>query len=105
VTRTKRSRDTASALLAVTGLEPIEYPPKDVKGLVERLRARRGEHVLIVGHSNTIPELLAALGITPVPSIADEQYGDMWVVELRTDKATVELRRYGENHKRFGPQQ
>lgn len=103
VTRTKRSHDTASAVLAVTGLEPIAYPPQDTAGLVERLRGRRGQHVLIVGHSNTIPELLAALGVTPEISIPEDQYGDMWVVELREEGASLELRRFGESGRRFEP--
>ncbi len=106
VTKTRRSRDTASAVLAVTGIEPIVYPPKDVEGLVRRLRERRGQHVLVVGHSNTIPALLTGLGVSQTLSIAEDQYGDMWVVEVHADgRATLEVRRFGESMShRFGPQ-
>ena len=102
VTRTKRSEHTAAAVAALRGLEPIHYPPRDVEGLVERLRKRPGDSVLVVGHSNTIPELLAALGLE-APPIAEDQYGDLWVVKLRESGASVELQRFGGSAEPFDP--
>jgi broad specificity phosphatase PhoE len=97
VTDFERSRQTASGVLAVTGLEPIVYPPRDTAGLVERLRKRTGEHVLIVGHSNTIPPLLKQLGVVEEIEIDEEQYGDLWIVTVTGEgPATLEVRRFGE---------
>lgn len=95
VTNTKRSRDTASAVLALNGVKPIIYPPQDVEGLVARIKRRRGESVLVVGHSNTIPPLLEELGVER-PEISEDQYGDMWVVTLVDEQATLELKHFGE---------
>jgi broad specificity phosphatase PhoE len=103
VTRTKRSHDTASAVLALTGIEPIYYPPRDVDGLVSRLRKRHGEQVLVVGHSNTIPPLLAGLGVEQAVEIAEDQYGDLWVVTLADGQVSLETRRFGETIERFDP--
>lgn len=103
VTDTKRARDTASAVLALNGLKPIIYPPRDVQGLADRIRRRRGESVLVVGHSNTVPLLIAELGVEGVVMIPEDQHGDLWVVTLTGDKATMETRRYGENVERFDP--
>ncbi|HLT35813.1 MAG TPA: histidine phosphatase family protein [Enhygromyxa sp.] len=103
VTNTKRCRDTASAVLALNGVKPIIYPPKDVLGLAERIRRRRGQSVLVVGHSNTIPPLIAELGVDELVLIPEDQYGDLWVVTLTGDKATLEVRRYGESIERFDP--
>lgn len=103
VTKTKRCHDTASAVMAVTGIEPIYYPPRDVEGLVARLRKRHGERVLVVGHSNTIPPLLEGLGVQEPIEIADDQYGDLWVVTVTANGTTVETRRYGESLERFDP--
>ena len=89
VTRTKRSYDTASAVIAVTGLEPIYYPPRDVDGLVTRLRKRHGESVLVVGHSNTIPALLQGLGVQEPLEISEDQYGDLWVVTVAASGTTM----------------
>jgi phosphohistidine phosphatase SixA len=103
VTDTKRCRDTASAVLAVKGLGPIIYPAKDVLGLAERIRKRRGQSVLVVGHSNTIPPLIAELGVETPVLIPESQYGDLWVVTLTGNEATLETRRYGESVGSFGP--
>ncbi|PRQ09198.1 histidine phosphatase family protein [Enhygromyxa salina] len=103
VTKTRRSNDTASAVVALNGVKPIIYPPADTDGLVERLRKRHGQHVLVVGHSNTIPLLLAGLGVPEAVEIDEAQYGDMWVVTLNGAGATVELRRFGESVERFDP--
>jgi len=87
----------ASAVLAVTGIEPIIYPPGDTAGLVARLRKRAGDQVLVVGHSNTIPPLLQQLGVVEPVTIDELQYGDLWVVTLPTEgPAKLEVRRYGE---------
>jgi broad specificity phosphatase PhoE len=97
----KRSRETASGVLAVTGIVPIVYPPKDTTGLVARLRKRTGEQVLVVGHSNTIPPLLQQLGVVEDVRIHEEQYGDLWIVTVVGDgPATLEVRRFGEQPSR-----
>lgn len=97
VTDFQRSRQTASAVLAVTGLEPIVYPAKDSAGLAARLRERTGEQLLVVGHSNTVPLVLQALGVTDEVVVDEQQYGDMWVVTVPGEgPVTVEVRRYGE---------
>ncbi|MFO7565740.1 MAG: histidine phosphatase family protein [Enhygromyxa sp.] len=103
VTDTRRSRDTASAVVAVNGVRPIIYPPKDVLGLADRIRKRRGQSVLVVGHSNTIPPLIAELGIEAPIVIPESQYGDLWVVTLTGGEAKLEVRRYGESVERFSP--
>lgn len=103
VTKTKRSYDTASAVIALTGIEPIYYPPNDLDGLVARLRKRHGERVLVVGHSNTIPSLLQGLGVQEPITIADDQYGDLWIVTVNTSGSTLEVRRFGETVERFDP--
>ena len=103
VTKTKRSYDTASAVIAVTGVSPVYYPPRDVDGLVARIRKRHGQSVLVVGHSNTIPPLLAGLGVKEPIEIADDQYGDLWVLTVSASGTTIETRRFGESTGRFDP--
>ncbi|QYK48614.1 MAG: histidine phosphatase family protein [Phycisphaeraceae bacterium] len=59
-------------------------------------RGTRGRAVLIAGHSNTIPEIVRALGVNDAIVIDDSQYGDLFVVELRPDGARlVDRRRFG----------
>ena len=79
VSTTRRARETAAPLAARTGLQPREYDPRDTAGLVERLRAETGP-VLVVGHSNTVPEIVERLGGARPGDIADSRYGEIWFV-------------------------
>jgi broad specificity phosphatase PhoE len=79
VTDYRRTRETAAPLAARLGLTPIVYHPRDTPGLVARIRAGHGP-VLVVGHSNTVPEIIAALGGTPPPALGHEDFGDIWRV-------------------------
>lgn len=75
----KRTRQTAAPLAARLGLTPIVYDPADTPALVARVRAERGP-VLIVGHSNTVPDIVAALGGPRPDPLTHEDFGDIWRV-------------------------
>ena len=49
--------------------------------LAERLLAGEGgERVLVIGHSNTGPILMRALGAKDAPDLTDREYGDLFIV-------------------------
>jgi hypothetical protein len=50
-----------------------------VARLVERIAAATG-NVLVVGHSNTVPELLEALGVRERVSIAEQEFDNLFLV-------------------------
>jgi len=77
VTDTRRSRETAAAVAARYGLEPVVYDPRDYYGLVD-LVTKSPNPALIIGHSNTVPEIVAALGGPKPEPIAEAQFGDIW---------------------------
>jgi phosphohistidine phosphatase SixA len=86
-TDTVRARKTAEPLAKTAGLEIRTYAPKDAGGkpapgiLVERLRKQEPNGiVLVVGHSNTVPEILASLGHPEKIEIPSGQYDDLFVV-------------------------
>jgi hypothetical protein len=56
-----------------------EYDPRDTPGLVARVKAETGT-VLIVGHSNTVPEIVAQLGGTRPADLAETDFGDIFRV-------------------------
>ena len=87
---TRRARDTAAPLAARLGLTVKEYDPADTAALVARVRAESGP-VLVVGHSNTVPDIVAALGGTRPEPLADTDYGILWVVATdgRTEQLTL----------------
>jgi broad specificity phosphatase PhoE len=63
----------------------------------ELLAKHRGRVVLVVGHSNTVPNILRGLGITDAPTIADAEYDNLFIVTIpETGPARVVRARYGE---------
>ena len=72
-----RTRQTAAPLAARLGLTPIVYDPADTPGLVARVRAGPLP-ALIVGHSNTVPDIVEQLGGTRPGPLVHADFGDIW---------------------------
>lgn len=89
VTDYRRTRQTAAPLAARLGLTPIVYDPADTPGLIARVRAGPLP-ALIVGHSNTVPDIVALLGGTRPAPLVHEDFGDIW--RVARDGATQKLR-------------
>ena len=84
VSPTVRSRATAAPLAAALNLTPVVAPADDAKDLARRaLREHAGGRVLIVGHSDTVPAIVAELsGDRDIPKIPDADYGTMYIVTV-----------------------
>lgn len=99
-TDTERARDTAAPLARALGLKIATYDTgASMKGAVDArpfVAALRKDHpsdvVLIVGHSNTIPDLLRALGCAETISLADDEYDDLFVVAPEPGRAATLVR-------------
>jgi phosphohistidine phosphatase SixA len=74
---TRRAQETAAPLAAAQSLTVQDYAPADVAGVVARARAEAGS-VLIVGHSNTVPDIVEQLGASRPAPIAETQYAQVW---------------------------
>jgi broad specificity phosphatase PhoE len=89
VTQRRRTGDTAAPLTAAHGLVPDTVPiggpvAGHAAAVAERIRARHlGRTVLVVGHSNTIPPIMAALGARPMPDLCDGTYDQLFILVLR----------------------
>ena len=79
VTDYRRTRQTAAPLAGRLGLTPVVYDPADTPGLVARVRAGPLP-ALIVGHSNTVPDIVAQLGGARPGPLVHEDFGDIWVI-------------------------
>lgn len=89
VTDFRRTRQTAAAVAARWGLTPIVYDPRDAAALVRQVRAAPGP-VLIVGHSNTVPDIVQQLGGTRPADLSHPDFGDLWIIA--PDGATQRVR-------------
>lgn len=77
--RTRRAMATARPLAERLGLDITPYDPARPEELVEQVR-RAGGGALVVGHSNTVPDLVERFGgLRPEP-IADHHYGTLYIV-------------------------
>jgi phosphohistidine phosphatase SixA len=65
-------------LAKASAIEPIVVSSKDMAGLVARIKAHSG-NLLVVGHSNTVPEIVKALGGEAV-AIGDSDYDNLFVL-------------------------
>ncbi|RNF30820.1 hypothetical protein NM04_10445 [Massilia aurea] len=76
-TPTARTLQTAQPLAQQLGLTVERYDPATPKALVEKVKALHGA-VLVVGHSNTLPELVRLFGGEPGADIADNEYDRLY---------------------------
>lgn len=83
----KRARQTAAPLAATLGVTPETYDPRDTPAIVARAKAAGGP-VLIVGHSNTVPDLVEQLGGKRPGELKHEDFGDLWTIEGGTTERT-----------------
>lgn len=78
-TEFKRTQQTAAPIAQALGLSVIVVPASSVEALVEKLNALPG-NALVVGHSNTVPQVVKALGVKTAVQIPDTEYSDLFVV-------------------------
>jgi broad specificity phosphatase PhoE len=83
VSDARRTQQTAAPLAERLGKQAIVVPAADLKGLASRvMHEHEGGSVLVIGHSNTVPELIHELGDIDVPPIADDEYDTLYVLSI-----------------------
>lgn len=76
---TKRAQQTVEPLARRLKLAPKIYDPRDTPGLLAAVSLETGT-VLIVGHSNTVPDIIEKLGGKRPADLTHEDFGDIWHV-------------------------
>jgi broad specificity phosphatase PhoE len=74
-----RTRQTAAPTAQALQLEAVAVPADDPAAVTAKARAARG-NVLIVGHSNTVPDVLRRLGVRGEITIGDLEFDNLFVV-------------------------
>ena len=80
-TELKRTQETAAPTATSVHVTPTLVAAKDTAGLVAKLHQLNG-NALVVGHGNTIPDLIKALGINSPINIPDADYSELLIVTL-----------------------
>jgi broad specificity phosphatase PhoE len=78
-TEYQRTRQTAAPLAKALNLEVTTAAAREPATLLARIREANG-NVLVVGHSNTVPELLKTLGVKDAIAIPESEYDNLFIV-------------------------
>lgn len=84
-TQLKRTGETALPLIIALEIAPDVVPtggPAHADSVAAAVMRHRGGKILVVGHSNTIAGIIAALGGPHLPNICDAEYSNMFVMNI-----------------------
>ena len=90
VSEFRRTQETAAPLAKMLGITPLVVPAKDIDGLIKRIQELQ-VNVLVVGHGDTIPRLVAAFGLAQPVDIPDQEYDDVFVLSRGPTPQLLEL--------------
>lgn len=89
----KRTQQTAQPLAQRLGLTPMIIPAAQHAELRDRIMALPKRDVaLVVGHSNTLPKILADLGVPSAELPRSVEYGDLFILIHNFGKSPSLLR-------------
>jgi len=93
----KRTLQTVTPLASALGLDVQQVDARDTAALVNRvLHDDRGGTIVICGHSNTVPDIITALGGEAVKPLTERDYDNLYMVVREGDgSARVILLNYG----------
>lgn len=79
-TPTRRARETAAPLSQRIGVAITEYDARNPAALIASVASIDGS-VLVVGHSNTVPDLVERFGGYPRPQLTEDDYGTVFAID------------------------
>jgi len=92
----KRTRETASPVAGMTGLDVELYTWDNPAGLAQSLKQAGKRFLVVVGHSNTTTELVTLLGGDPGTEIEEtSEYDRLYILTINANGVTTLLIRYG----------
>lgn len=100
VSRTRRSQNTADSLRIQLKIDTAHYTAdtlcdKLIDAIIEN--GDFGKTILIIAHSNTIPQIIRKFGVTDYPygNIPDSEYDQLFIITYRKEKAKLKIMKYG----------
>lgn len=76
-TEYRRTVDTAAPLATKLHVSPEVVPAAQLNALIDKITSHADDTVFVVGHSNTVPMIIKALG-GPDVSIGDNEYDNLF---------------------------
>lgn len=97
VTQRRRTVETAAPLTQLRELSAHVVPfgastPDHALAVAAAVRASKADAILVVGHSNTVHLIVAALGGPKLPALCDAEYSNLFMVRLRANGTAAFVR-------------
>jgi broad specificity phosphatase PhoE len=100
VTQYRRTQATAAPLAQLLRIVPDTFSTRATDhpaAVAAAARAHRGKALVVVGHSNSIPAIITALGAGPMADLCEAEYSNLFIVVLKDGvPPRLERRTYGE---------
>ncbi len=95
-TQTIRTTSTAKPLAELKGIAVQLYSPRDtVDRFISRLKSIKKGSVLIVGHSNTVDDLVnKMMGQNLLTDLPETEYDNLFIVKRKGEKYLFERQKY-----------
>jgi len=94
-TQYQRTQKTAEPLARELGITPSVVSSNETSTLVQRIKSERaGDVVLVVGHSNSVPDVIRLLGYSEPVEIPDPEYDNLFILVPNAPGATLVRLRY-----------
>ena len=79
-----RTKSTAQPTSELFGVPVKIYNPAQTKQLLDSLKVVAGGNVLVVGHSNTVDDIVNGLtGSNTMSDLAETEYGNLFIVKKK----------------------
>lgn len=78
-TEYKRTQETVAPLAESLGIRPAVVAAGDFRSLVAKIKGASG-NLLVVGHSNTLPQIINALGASSRVTVSESDYDNLFIV-------------------------
>jgi len=93
---TKLGVTVTSFTLKLNPSNPRQIAEESTAEVTNKILERAGQSVLVVGHSNSIPDVIKMLGGDSVPTIDERKFDDLFIVTVYAKgKAKVTQLKYG----------
>ncbi|MEZ5041724.1 MAG: phosphoglycerate mutase family protein [Saprospiraceae bacterium] len=79
----KRTRQTANPLAEILQLEVLDYAPLDLDAFSQLVATKKGQTIVLIGHSNTVPAMVNhLLGKEAIGQLGETEYDKIFMVQL-----------------------
>jgi len=100
VTEYKRTQHTADSLMIFSRIDTVHYlSDTSCTDLINKIIANNdlNNAILIIGHSNTVPLIIAKLGLAGYPAtyIPDAEFDNLFLLTFKKGKASLKKTKFG----------